>query len=55
MGKLTGGYIYDFTTDGHFRIGVGGLVSVYSLPDELHSVYGSGTTSFMLFARIKIQ
>ena len=51
VGKLTGGYMYDFKTDGHFKLGVGGLVSVYSLPQELHPVYGSSPTSFMLFAR----
>ena len=55
VGKLTGGYIYDFPTDGHFKVGVGGLASKYSLPSELDPVYGSNPTSFMLFARIKIQ
>src|SRR4051812_1232412 len=55
VGKLTGGYIYDFATDGHFKLGVGGLVSKYSLPSELDSTYGSNPTSFMVFARIKIR
>ena len=54
VGKLTLGYVYDFPSDRHFRIGVGGLVSRYRLPAELDSVYGN-PTSFMLFARIKIQ
>jgi hypothetical protein len=34
---------------------VGGLVSKYSMPSELDPVYGSNPTSFMLFARVKIQ
>jgi len=55
VGKLTAGYIYDFRDQGHFRLGVGGLVSVYSLPGELDSAYGSSPTSYMLFARLKIQ
>jgi hypothetical protein len=54
-GKLTAGYVYDFRHEGRLRLGIGGLVSKYSLPDELHSAYGSSPTSFMLFARAKIQ
>ena len=54
VGKLSLGYVYDLPRDSHFRIGVGGLVSRYHLPAELDSVYGN-PTSFMLFARIKIQ
>jgi uncharacterized cupredoxin-like copper-binding protein len=53
VGKLTAGYVYDFPSDSRFRFGVGGLVSRYSLPAELHSVYGSSPASYMLFARIK--
>ncbi len=52
-GKLSLGYVYDFPRDGHFKIGVGGLVSRYSLPPQLESSYGN-PTSFMLFARVKI-
>src|SRR6202165_2519111 len=54
VGKLTLGYVYDFPRDGHFKIGIGALVSKYSLPSELNSPYGSNPTSFMLFARVKI-
>jgi hypothetical protein len=54
VGKLTLGYVYDFPRDSHFKIGIGGLVSKYSLPGELSSTYGSNPTSFMLFARLKI-
>jgi len=55
VGKLTGGYIYDFATEGHFKVGLGGLVSKYAVPDELHPVYGASPTSFMVFARVKIR
>jgi hypothetical protein len=53
VGKLTLGYVYDLPRDGHFKIGVGGLVSRYWLPGALDAVYGN-PTSFMLFARVKI-
>ena len=54
VGKLSLGYIYDFPPVGHFKMGIGGLVSKYSLPGELDSSYGSDPTSYMLFARVKI-
>jgi hypothetical protein len=54
VGKLTLGYVYDFPREGHFKLGIGALVSKYALPGELKSAYGSNPTSFMLFARIKI-
>jgi uncharacterized cupredoxin-like copper-binding protein len=53
VSKLTVGYIYDFATEGHYRLGIGWLVSGYSIPSELESTYGH-PTSFMLFGRIKI-
>jgi hypothetical protein len=54
VGKLSLGYIYDFPAAGHFRVGIGGLVSKYSLPGELEPFYGSDPTSYMLFARVKL-
>jgi hypothetical protein len=53
VGKLSLGYVYDLPREGRYRIGVGGLVSRYSLPGELKPVYGD-PTSFMLFMRVKI-
>jgi hypothetical protein len=55
VGKLSVGYVYDLPADGHFTLGVGGLVSRYSLPGELHPAYGASPTSYMLFARAKIR
>jgi uncharacterized cupredoxin-like copper-binding protein len=54
VGKLTLGYIYYFPSDGHYKIGVGGLVSGYSLPRQLEPSYGN-PTSFMLFTRVKLR
>src|SRR6185503_967056 len=53
VGKLTLGYVYDLPRESHFRIGFGGLISRYRLPNDLEPVYGN-PTSFMLFARMKI-
>jgi hypothetical protein len=55
VNKASMGYVYDIPTQSHYRVGIGGLVSFYSLPGELDSFYGSNPTSFMLFARVKIQ
>jgi hypothetical protein len=54
VSKLTFGYIYDFPSDGHFKVGVGGLVSRYSLPSALEPIYGN-PTSFMLFTRVRLK
>ena len=53
--QLSVGYVYDFATERRLKFGVGGLVSRYSLPSDLDSAYGSNPTSYMLFARVKIQ
>jgi hypothetical protein len=54
VGKISAGYVYDLPAERHFKIGFGGLVSRYSLPGPLKPIYGD-PTSFMLFARMKIQ
>jgi hypothetical protein len=53
VGKLSVGYLYDLPRDGRVRIGIGGLVSRYRIPDELSAAYGN-PTSFLLFARLKL-
>jgi len=55
VGKLSLGYLYDFPSDSHFKFGIGGLVSRFSLPSELQSAYGSSPISYMLFGRVKIK
>jgi hypothetical protein len=36
------------------KIGVGALVSGYSLPSALEAAYGPHPTSYMIFARLKL-
>jgi hypothetical protein len=55
VGKLSVGYIYDLPSASHFIVGVGALVSRYSLPAGLDSTYGRNPASYMLFARAKIR
>jgi len=54
VNEFTLGYIYDFPAIEHLRIGIGGLGSIYALPDGLTPYYGNDPISFMLFARIKL-
>jgi hypothetical protein len=53
IGKLSLGYVYDVGLH-RYKVGVGGLASRYRIPSELRDEYGN-PTSFMIFARIKIQ
>ena len=53
--EVSAGAIYDFYRTEHVRAGIGGLISLYGLPDELKPVYGSDPTSGMIFGRIKVQ
>jgi hypothetical protein len=53
--KLSLGYVHDIKLSAASKFGVGGLVSRYALPGELRAEYGSGLTSYMLFARLKLQ
>lgn len=55
VGKLSLGYIYDFPLAPHLKIGLGGLGSVYALPDKIEPAYGSGPVSAMVFVRLKIK
>jgi len=55
VNKITVGGIYDFPVHDHMKFGLGGLVSMYSLPSEIKPFYGHDAISYMLFARIKMQ
>jgi plastocyanin len=55
VGKLSVGYIYDIPIAEHLKLGLGGLGSVYALPDRLDPFYGENPASAMLFARIKLR
>jgi hypothetical protein len=54
VNKLSLGYIYDFARMGQAVVGVGGLISTYKLPSELHDAYGADPLSTMLFVRVKL-
>ncbi len=54
VSKLSLGYVRDFTLATHLKLGVGALVSAYSIPSSLESVYGAHPTSYMVFARVKL-
>ena len=53
VSKLSLGYIHDWPLAEHLRFGLGGLLSLYSLPAAADSAYGS-PRSYMLFARLKL-
>lgn len=49
------GYIFDFPAISHFQFGLGGLMTLDFLPNNLNNFYGStNTLSYVLFGRIKI-
>ena len=54
VNKLTLGYIHDIRVAEHAKIGIGGLGSLYALPDALDAAYGERPASFMLFVRAAI-
>ena len=54
VNKVSVGGIYDFYRTDHVKVGIGGLISKYLLPDELKPVYGSDPTSGMVFMRLKV-
>ena len=51
VAKLSGGYAYELSRIGRVGVGIGGLMSLYQLPDELKAAYGDSPVSFMLFLR----
>ena len=51
--KLSAGYIHDWALAEHLRFGIGGLVSVYGLPEAAADAYSS-PHSYMLFVRLKL-
>jgi hypothetical protein len=53
VGKASAGYIFDQPLAHQLKIGVGGLVSVFTVPDALRDTYGAHPAAAMVFARIK--
>jgi len=54
VSKVSVGGIYDFLRTDHAKFGVGGLLSQYAIPHDLISLYSKGSTSFMVFGRLKM-
>jgi hypothetical protein len=52
--KLSVGYFRTLPVEQDLALDLGALISKYALPSALDASYGSGPTSFMVFARIKI-
>jgi hypothetical protein len=55
VSKFTLGYFYTLPVEKHLGLDLGGLVSRYALPSALNGTYGSDPSSFMLFARVKLE
>ena len=53
VNKLSLGYIRDFAVATNVKVGIGGLVSGYSIPSSLEPAYGAHPISYMAFARIR--
>ena len=53
VGKLSVGVIYDIRVAAHWKVGLGGLVSRYRIPDGLKPLYGA-PASGMGFVRLKL-
>ncbi len=54
VGKLNVGYIFDFLTLAHARVGVGAYGGAHWVPKDLEFVYGERPTSYGVFFRFKI-
>lgn len=54
VGKLSLGYVYDIPVAKHIKLGLGGLGSIYALPDRLDPHYSDNPASYMVFARLKL-
>ena len=54
VSKLSLGYVYDLPLADHLKLGLGALGSLYDIPNALEPAHGSSPTSFMLFARMKL-
>jgi hypothetical protein len=54
LGKISLGYIYDFYRHESWRVGVGGLGTLFQVPDGLKEDYGDSPTSWMAFLRVRL-
>jgi hypothetical protein len=54
VGKLSVGYIYDFTQTGPLRWGIGALASTFRVPSEAVSAYGAHPAAYMVFLQVRL-
>ena len=54
VNQLSLGAVHDFVSWRHVRPGIGGVGSIYPIPESLHCAYGKLPVSFMVFLRAKI-
>lgn len=55
MNKLTFGYAQDLRLTSSLRMDIGAYVTRYFVPTSMAPSYGSGPTTYMMFARVKLQ
>jgi hypothetical protein len=53
--KTSVGYLYEVKTQSAAKVGVGGVVSYRSVPNELLAYYGDKNTSYTLFFRLQMK
>ena len=54
VNELSLGYVYDLAVARHVKMGLGGVGTVYALPQSLTPYYGANPASVMLFGRVAL-
>lgn len=54
LNKLTAGYYYDLPTGSGSKVGVGGMISRYSVPSGAAAAYGKNPTAVLLFVNMQL-
>jgi hypothetical protein len=54
VGKVSVGYIYDFTRTGPLRWGIGALASTFRVPAEAVPAYGAHPSAYMVFLQVRL-
>ena len=54
VGKLSVGYIHDFTRTGPLRWGIGALASAFKVPAEATPAYGAHPGAYMIFLQVRL-
>jgi hypothetical protein len=54
VSKTSVGYVFDFASIDHVRLGLGAVGSVHSIPAALQSIYGDRPTGLTVFLRTRL-